>query len=694
MKIKTGKLILLAATIVAAIGPVSPSHAAPGSTYLMSAGRSQSNGPTPATSVPDTTSPDLSLDGLTVAFSSDASNLVAGDTNGAADVFIRRVAGGQVVRVSTTSTGAQANGASYSPSLSVDGRYLAFVSAASNLVAHDSNGVADVFLKDLKTGAVQRISVATDGTEADGASNSPFVSLFGDYVTFESGATNLAPGDTNGLSDAFLRDVKRRTTTRIAPPPVAQDFTQAPEKVWSAHARISYDGRYLSFQRGATRGLANAAPPLPPNAAGLDDKIPSTLDVFITDRPRNRTTQIVVPPWAGSFKSMNEEPVISADGHYVAFTTWSAWTNDQTIARLTLEAGFGPSPVQNDDAVARNTLDPKAIMMYDRISKVLIPISTNFAGVLNGDSYAPTISADGAEVAFLSNATNAVSGDTNGTTDVFVRDLRDRGVYPRAKVPPTETWRYRTTLSRVSLSSGSAEANGASARPSISYNGESVSFASSATDLVGGDTNGASDVFLRARQTKTPNHGPRFSAMSSATRGVNIGDTVRIALRAADPDHDPLRYGAIIGLPTNASLDANTGVFSWNVGADPAYFEGSAAAYLPNGRTKDFFTSLANSELGLDSDPFHPGNGGRDVYIVFWVEDPRGLSDYALVHYFVRDVVNTGRCVVQQEGPTSTFDQINKTNKDAGQQIHDDTSGSVTPPYIPIGAGACVTPKK
>src|ERR1041385_6673991 len=109
MKIKAGRLFLLAATIVAAVGPAMPSNAAPGSTYRISTGRGEPNGPTPATSVPDTTSPDLSLDGLTVAFSSDASNLVAGDTNGASDVFVRRLPNGPIVRVSTTSSGAQAN---------------------------------------------------------------------------------------------------------------------------------------------------------------------------------------------------------------------------------------------------------------------------------------------------------------------------------------------------------------------------------------------------------------------------------------------------------------------------------------------------------------------------------------------------------------------------------------------------------
>ena len=582
---------LLAATIAASGGALVPATALPGNTTRISQppARPQPNGPSPASSVPDTTSPALALAGTMVAFSSDASNIVSGDTNGAADVFLRDIATGKTRRVSVNSSGAQLNGASYSPSLSVDGRYIAFVSAATNVAAGDTNGVADVFYRDLQTGATSRISVATSGSQANGPSNTPFVSLFGDYVTFESTASTLSAGDTNGFSDSFLREIKKNKTTRIVAPALTQDLEQQPEISWTEHAEISFDGHFLAYARGATRTSTDR---------------PTLFDAYVLDRWTGRQRNLDVAAWAGAFKSMNAETTISADGRYVAFTAWSVADNDHTVGRGLQQ----PSPVRNDDAIARNSADVKDVWIYDQTSKATIPVSTNPKGPIgDGDSYDPAISANGHAVTFTSDATNLVAGDTNGRSDVFVKDLEQR------------------TTARVSLAGPGGEANGASARPSLSYEGRRVVFASDATNLDPTDSNAASDLFMRDRRIDTTNRAPHMTPQGDKVRGLNLLESTTLHLKATDPDGDPLRFGAIAGMPNGvtmgvpdkATLDPLTGEFDWTPG--------------PQADTNQ--KTAANSFVG-----------GRDVWIIFWVEDPRGASDYILVKYFVRDIQQSLRC--------------------------------------------------
>lgn len=578
-------MILLAATTAFAASSVAPSDAAPGTTARASVTSSgtQANNATPATSVPDTTSPEMSLDGRWIAFSSDATNLVSGDTNGVADIFLRDIATGVTTRVSVTSTKAQANGASYSPSLSVDGRWLAFASLATNLVSGDTNGVADIFLRDLKSGTTKRLSVSTVGTQADGPSNSPFVSLFGEYVTFESEAANLAAGDTNDTSDAFIRDVKAKKTARIAPPAIAEDLPLQ-ETIWTSHARISYEGRYVAYHRGAKR-------------PGLDT--PTASDVFILDRATGRSTQIAMGPWAGTAKVMSQNPVISADGRYVAFDAYSVITERDTIANNDV---LRPTRdiISADDSLVVNPFDPRDVMMYDRVNKSSQPLSSNPAGpVADGDSYDPRISANGHVIAFSSDATNLAAGDTNGTTDVFVRDLEAR------------------VTSRVSVPGGFGESSGASQRPSISYEGRHVVFASAGKDLVADDTNSTSDIFRRDRQTTTTNSAPKMVQISSALRGMDIAEEVNLTMRATDADKDPLRFDVIVAVDRDAegvplqgtySIDSKTGAFTWK----------------PS-----------------------PSQAGHHVDFIFWVQDPRGFSDFALARYYVRDFQQTARCRAQ-----------------------------------------------
>src|SRR4051794_6946076 len=162
--------------------------------------------------------PSISASGRYIAFLSDATNLVKGDTNGATDVFVRDRKTGKTIRVSLSSRGKQANGPTgYTPSISGDGSRVAFYSEATNLVAHDSNGVGDIFVRDLRTKTTGRASVKTNGGQANGASSEPDISANGAVVAFTSEARNLVPSDTNGATDIFVRKLGSSPgTTRVS----------------------------------------------------------------------------------------------------------------------------------------------------------------------------------------------------------------------------------------------------------------------------------------------------------------------------------------------------------------------------------------------------------------------------------------------------------------------------------------------
>src|SRR5918994_4626322 len=180
--------------------------------------------------------------GEIVAFYSDATNLVAGDTNNARDVFARDRQAGTTVRVSVDSGGVQANSHSFAPAVSRDGRMIEFHSDASNLVSGDTNNASDVFVHDRQSRATTRVSVATGGAEANGSSSASALSADGRFVTFVSDATNLVTGDTNAARDVFLHDRQSGTTTRIS---VSTAGDQG--NIHSLSAAISDDGRFVAF---------------------------------------------------------------------------------------------------------------------------------------------------------------------------------------------------------------------------------------------------------------------------------------------------------------------------------------------------------------------------------------------------------------------------------------------------------------
>ncbi|MFB4308557.1 TolB family protein [Actinomadura sp. GTD37] len=320
----------------------------------------------------------MSGNGRYVVFTSAATDLVPGDTNGVPDVFLHDRRTRKTERVSVSGAGAEGNGKSYEPSISANGRYVAFTSEASNLVDGDGNGTLDVFLKDRWTGVTTNLHVDSDEDQGNSAAFSPSVSADGRYVAFRSASVNLAPGIDNGFFNVFLRDVAAGTTE-------AASLSTAGEPLWgqSGEPSVSADGRYVAF----TSEASNVVP----------DDTNEASDVFVRDRRAKTTTRVSVPVSGGQFALGSGAPSISANGRYVAFGAASdEWTSH--VYRRDLRRGTTRQ------------------------------VSADAQGAPgNGDSAWPSISADGRLVAYESRATNLASGeDTNDTIDVFLTDLRTR----------------------------------------------------------------------------------------------------------------------------------------------------------------------------------------------------------------------------------------------------------------------------
>ncbi len=238
-------------------------------------------GPNSAQGNGDSKDPAVSADGNFVVFESSASNLAAGDTNASADIFRLDLQTGALLRVSTSSNGAQANDKSEDPAISSNGRFVVFSSEASNLVTGDTNSEDDVFIKDTQTGILTRVSTSSSGAQGNGESEDPSVSADGRYVVFESEASNLVAGDTNAATDIFLKDMQTGALTRIS---TTSDGAQANGA--SGDATISADGRLVAFRSSASNLFA-----------GDTNNSP---DVFVKDLQTGIVTRVSLPSGHGS----------------------------------------------------------------------------------------------------------------------------------------------------------------------------------------------------------------------------------------------------------------------------------------------------------------------------------------------------------------------------------------------------------
>jgi len=255
----------------------------------------------------------ISADGRYVAFGSWASSLVPGDTNACIpfevasckDVFVHDRQTGTTIRASVASDGSQGNKISASPAISGDGRYVAFGSSASNLVPGDTNNHSDVFVHDRQTGTTVRVSVASDGSQANNRTGALAISADGRYVTFESDASNLVLDDINGKRDIFVHDRQTGITERVS-----VDSAGSQGNNESDDPAISADGRYVAFQSAASNLVA--------------DHTSGGGNIFVHDRQTQTTVRVSIGYDGGETDDHSETPAISADGRYVAFGSYAS----------------------------------------------------------------------------------------------------------------------------------------------------------------------------------------------------------------------------------------------------------------------------------------------------------------------------------------------------------------------------------
>jgi Tol biopolymer transport system component len=387
--------------------------------------------------------PSVSSDGRWVAFDSWASNLADGVSVDNSGIFVRDLLEGTTTLASTSDEGAVPNGKSYMNDISDDGRLVAFWSQASNLVPSDTNDEEDLFLYDRIDRTVTRVNLSSNGEQAEQADdgfhivgNPPSLSADGRYVAFDTRAGNLVPNDTNGQYDIFVRDRQMGTTERISLTSEGAEATPP-----SKGPSISDDGRFVAFWSQAR---------LTPD----DDN--SSFDVYLYDRVGAALQRVGVTFGGG--------PVISGNGRFVAFESNAT------------------------DLVAGDTNEHRDVFVFDREEDTIERVSVASDGSEgNADSSEPAISQDGRYVLFRSPATTLIGGDTNAVDDVFLRD------------------RQAGTTRRISVTPSGNGADGFCREPAITADGALFVFESAAINFVPDDTTGAMDLYLAVRDDECPN---------------------------------------------------------------------------------------------------------------------------------------------------------------------------------------------
>ena len=396
----------------------------------------------------------ISANGRYVAFGSDADNLVTGDDNHVSDVFVRDLLTGQTTRVSVSSGGVEANGTSFRPSISADGRYVAFRSSATNLVPGDRNGFEDIFVHDRVTGRTVRASVGSGGAEANGPSVASGISANGRYVSFTSQASNLVPGDSNGVDDVFVRDLVAHRTFRVS----VGGSGEADGR--SEGSSISANGHVVAFRSFATDLV-------PGDTNGLADD-------FVRNWVTGKTERVNVSSAGHEANGVTFRVFLSGSGRFVAFRSRASnLIPDDTNGVLDVFERDLLTGVTARISIASDGGQAVSRYLSQAADRILFMSH-------------PVLSFEGRYAAFGSRASNLVDRDTNREPDVFVHDLGTGHTY------------------RVSVSSGGGQANRGSYVAGISGDGRIVLFFSSATNLVCGDTNGTRDLFIRRWHTTGP----------------------------------------------------------------------------------------------------------------------------------------------------------------------------------------------
>ena len=509
----------------------------------------------------------VSTNGRYALFESSADNLVDGDTNNAGDVFLRDLQSGVTRLVSVSIDGGFGDNSSYNSAMSPDARYVAFASAASNLVAGDTNGIPDVFIRDLESNVTSLVSIGSQpGTNSPLTieSDAPSVTPDGRYVLFYSTARNLAPG-VQTAGDLYLRDRVSNTTIWVSSAVKSLLGTLGSvTNTVSFNAALSDDGQHVAFESIA---FPNGTP-----AAILRYSV-QTAQTELTDTN-------AVPQFAQAYGGI-QDLGMTPDGRFVAYVVnaidssgsttairvWDAQSGTSVLASGDLTNGviqgsLVDSPAISDNGqfvaflsdapnvVTNEVTDDFHIYLRDlkAATTTLIDADTNGVGVLVASISGAVMSADGSFIAFDSQDSSLVPADRNRAYDVFLRDLSRNGIElisPHDPALPSFTpngpsacssfgvsadahliafWSegddlvaddtnedrdvfvrdiLAGTTSLVSVNTNGTVADGFSTDPAISADGRYVAFSSFADDIVPGDTNGAQDVFVRDLQART-----------------------------------------------------------------------------------------------------------------------------------------------------------------------------------------------
>jgi len=464
-------------------------------------------------------------------------------------VSVNCSAAATIERVSVDSNGNQANSYSYYSSISGDGRYVAFQSYASNLVADDTNGSSDIFLHDRQTSTTKRISVDSNGNQANGYSQSPNISSDGRYVVFSSDASNLVSGDTNGKRDMFIHDTQTSETKLINLNIDGSEITDI--YYYDNNISLSANARYLAV-RATTKTVVNG-------------KNISRYEVLVYDRQTDKTERV-------SVDSNSEYPTISADGRYVAFQ--SSATN----------------------LVAGDTNGISDIFVHDRQTGKTKRVSVDSNGNQGNDySRYPTLSADGRYVAFVSDSNNLVSDDINELSDIFIHDLQtnktelvnvysgcNRGFDYYQYLSFSSNGRYliflgydNTHMYNVNdIYDRQTEKTSTifgyddyiySDYLSISADGTYIVFYSYNNNLISGDTNHYDDIFV-----KTVDVGSRgvlqFSAAKYSVNEKSGSITITVTRTNGSDGAISVNYATNNGSASRRDYTSVSGTFNWNDG--------------------------------------------------------------------------------------------------------------------------------
>ena len=386
--------------------------------------------------------PVISQDGRYVAFATTSSDMLPGDTNGKTDVYVRDRKLGANVRATLNSTGGEIAASVSGFTMSANGRFVLFSTGNSSVVPGDTNGKPDIFLRDLKNNTTELVSLSSGGGITNGSTSFYDISSDGRYVVFSNDGTNVVPGDTNGVTDIFLRDRKLGTTTLIS-----KTGAGLISNGYSNRPSISCDGAYIAFNSEATNLVAG-------DTNGVQD-------LFLVNRIGGESITNITISGNGTVASPNAEgnSDISCNGQKVVLTSKVNYLLNDTNNALDIYVYD-----ITDDTFERANIDSSG---------------AETAGATSGLSANGSIDFSGRYVVFTNADDTLVTGDTNGSTDVFVRDLIDG------------------TTQIVSMRNATTQTTGGgSVYYSVSQDGREVVFPSGDTGLVAGDTNGTVDIFV------------------------------------------------------------------------------------------------------------------------------------------------------------------------------------------------------